>query len=101
MRELIIPVRRVGLGLALGVIAALWISSGYAQTEPAGPALPNIVNAISPMVPYEEGIARIRAQDVTRPKAVRPKLPGEVVAVPDQPASPPIPQTPEGNQPPR
>jgi hypothetical protein len=46
-------------------------------------------NLISPMVPYEQGIAHIEAQDAARPKAVQPKLPGTVSGAPDQPATPP------------
>jgi hypothetical protein len=40
------------------------------------------------MVPYQQGIANIEAQDAARPKAVRPVLPGETTGLPKTSGTP-------------
>jgi hypothetical protein len=81
--------------------------SGQAQPEtqaqPQPPTLPLWLprNLIAPSVPYERGIASIRARDSARPQAVQPKRPSDAapVAVPrraEEPGDPssPAPDTP-------
>jgi len=57
----------VGFGLVLGLRA------GEAQTQPSD--MPQ--NLLSRMVPYEQGLANIQAQDAARPRAAQPVLSGD------------------------
>jgi hypothetical protein len=54
------------------VTLGLGLRASEAQMQP--PDMPR--DLISQMVPYEQGIANILAQDAARPKAVQPILPG-------------------------
>lgn len=84
-------VRRLGIGLAVGALAVLPPQPGQGQPQPSilPPDMPR--NLISPMVPFEQGIANIEAQDAARPRAVQPDLRG-----PDLPNPPvgPVPNAP-------
>ena len=77
-------------GLAVGIGAGLLFCTqpGYAQAQPSD--VPR--NLLSPAIPYEQGIANIRAQGATRPQAVRPKRAGDDAASPHLPATPPVPR---------
>jgi hypothetical protein len=68
----------VSLGFLLGM------ETSGAQTRPSD--MPR--NLIEPMVPYEQGIANIRAQDAAKPKAVQPVLPGDTSGLPKTPGTP-------------
>ena len=85
------------LGLAVGAVALLGTQPGQTQVQPsqAPPLLPGIV--LSPMIPYQQGIANIEAQDAARPKAVQPILPGAVP--PNAPAASPRTASPTDSQP--
>jgi hypothetical protein len=88
MRRTSNPVPRLGCGLAVGAIALLAVQASQAQTPPEPvPSMPR--NLISPLIPYEQGIANIQAQDAARPKAVQPKLKSDT-ASPDPSVSPPL-----------
>jgi hypothetical protein len=69
-------VRRLGFELAIAAITLLGGQPSQAQPQPlTPPSTPR--NLIMPLVPYEEGLANLRARDAARPKAVRPRLPGD------------------------
>jgi len=67
----------VGLGLVLG------LRTGEAQTQPSD--MPQ--NLLSRMVPYEQGLANIQAQNAARPPAVQPVLSGDAKNLSGEPQS--------------
>src|SRR5947209_5640942 len=81
-------VRRLGIGLAVGALAFLPPQPGQGQPQPSIPPPDMPRNLISPLVPYEQGIANIEAQDAARPKAVQPNLPMGGTGLPNPPAGP-------------
>jgi hypothetical protein len=74
----------VGLSLLLGLQAS------KAQNQP--PNMPT--NLISPLVPFDQGLANIQAQDAARQKAVQPVPPGAASGSP-QTSTSPLPNQPD------
>jgi hypothetical protein len=74
-------VLRIGFGLS--VIAAPYLTAKVVHSQPSDTPLPAPRNLISPPIPYEDGVANIRAQDAARPKAASPKVRDDRSRLPD------------------
>ena len=64
-------------GLGVGAYAMLVMQPGVTAAQSSISPMPG--NLISPLIPYEQGLANIQAQDEARPKAMLPKLPNTAI----------------------